>query len=68
VILKRDKFRNKIIGLSWLGIAGILFWANVYSIFSNHRETKRNHSSGPELITEIPARTSFGDDLHHRAS
>ena len=63
MILKRDKFRNKIIGLSWLGIAGILFWANVYSIFSNHRETKRNHSSGPELITEIPARTSFGDDL-----
>jgi hypothetical protein len=63
VILKRDKFKNKIIGLSWLAIAGLLFWTNVLSLFSNHREPNRTHSSGLELVTELPARDSVGDNL-----
>ncbi|HMV43382.1 MAG TPA: hypothetical protein PK079_12355 [Leptospiraceae bacterium] len=63
MILKRDKIQNRFIGLGWLFIAGFIFWVNAFSIFSNHRENKARHPSGIDYVTEIPARTSFGDDL-----
>jgi hypothetical protein len=63
VLTKKAKFSKKILGLGWVIFAGIFFWVNAYSIFSNHREVRVKHSSGLESITEHPARDSFGDNL-----
>ncbi|MBP9887555.1 MAG: hypothetical protein KBF93_14730 [Leptospiraceae bacterium] len=62
-MIKKVKFTNKMIGLGWLIFAGLFFWVNIYSIHSNHRESRIKHSSGLELVPEIPARDYFGDNL-----